>query len=181
MKDAFENPRYRRYITLSDTVLDRHIAMELAGIGMNWGRVEYWLCEILRPLDEAASAEWVAAFFIDRNLGIKKKKILESMRARYPDLEGHLKDALKLLEDVCARRNVLVHGLWDREGTKSFHIQPLHITKGTLAPKIAVDLKFLVALSKDISRVVSKLAWIGAAVLSTDYLAKMEARSRIKR
>lgn len=179
-----ETGKYEDFATLNDTVRDRHFAKSLAEIGMNWGLVEYWLFQVLKPIDRSEAKEWMDAFFANRNLESKKKKILQKMKRRYPDCEQLLIDALKLLDSVCARRNILAHGLWHRppRGDRDqFEVQPMHMIKREFARAITVDSQFLSTLTRDIRHLIRDLALTSAAVIALDFMAKRKRRGMRER
>lgn len=173
---------YNDFVSLDDSLYDRHIGPALAEITMNWARVEYWLYSVLEPIDSDNAAIWVAEFF--KNVPLEKKKAaIRREISNRADLDSEyltrLDAAFKILEAVTMRRNLLAHGLWlrDKQDRKVFRVQPLRLRsdKKVLEPIMVVDLKFLTELSRDIKRAIDRLASLSAEIMAHDFLAKRSA------
>ena len=147
-------------------IYDRELALFLAQITMNWGRLEYSLYLILVAIDAKRAEIWTKNYFSTDRWKEKKtvvRREVEKTITEYPEYYETLDDAFNQLDAICNKRNLLVHGLWNRGAPEIYEVQSLRFDKKTsqLTDPVRIRLEDVADLLKRIKVARETLALLG--------------------
>lgn len=176
------NKSWYRWVEFSDSIVEKHMAIAWSTLNMNWGRIEWWLHNIISPVDPGQAHEWTLRFFATTRLQEKIKMVQQELQVlgRLTS-EPRLDDILVDMSTLCEQRNKLVHGLWRRISDGQFEVQPLDLDDGgfSIAKPVTIDLRRLVDLTGLMNRIVQRLANVGSETVAYRELRKMDRRREV--
>lgn len=170
-------------IVLNANPDERAVAEHMAALSINWGRLEYWLYQILVSVDSDRAVNWTADFFIVYTWKKKKDKVRKEVLVEITDTDfrNGLDATFMELDNLCLKRNKLNHGIWRRLSPGVFEITPLRLEQtGEFEAPLIVSPKDLQDLLRAMDGVEQNFALLGAEAAVHQHLKKEEEMRRRK-